>query len=70
MLSSARFATFAHLQVRPVLALLVPAAAALTLVLAAEPASAGATAVAASDVVPAATATAQTDDSDNGFSWG
>ncbi|MCB8903043.1 MULTISPECIES: hypothetical protein [unclassified Streptomyces] len=70
MPSSARFATFARVQVRPVLALLVPAAAALTLVLAAEPASSGSPAAVAADGVPAATATPQTNDSDNGFSWG
>ncbi|MFC9336503.1 hypothetical protein ACFT0G_17040 [Streptomyces sp. NPDC057020] len=85
MPSSARFATFARVQVRPALALLVPAAAALTLVLATtEPATAGAPVVAAAtDGVPAPTTattttaataatapTAQTNDSDNGFSWG
>ncbi|MFF3842106.1 hypothetical protein [Streptomyces sp. NPDC001930] len=66
MLSSARFATFARVQVRPALALLVPAAAALTLVLAAGPASAGAPAVVAADGAPAA----QTTTGDDGFSWG
>ncbi|WP_318209145.1 hypothetical protein [Streptomyces sp. SJL17-1] len=69
MLSSARFAAFARVQIRPVLALLVPAAAALTLVLAAEPASAGAAPVLADDA-PVAATTAQTTDGDNGFSWG
>ncbi|MEF9885288.1 hypothetical protein [Streptomyces sp. P9-A4] len=66
MLSAARFATFARIQVRPVLALLVPATAALAVVLAAQPAPA-APSVTAQDLTVAA---AQTTDSDNGFSWG
>ncbi|MFI9117199.1 hypothetical protein [Streptomyces venezuelae] len=68
MLSSARYAAFVRVQVRPVLALLVPAAAALTLVLSAQPALAGASAVVA-DGGPAATAQPTTDGGD-GFSWG
>ncbi|MYS06110.1 hypothetical protein GTW71_06585 [Streptomyces sp. SID6041] len=76
MPSSARFATFARIQVRPVLALLVPAAAALTLVLAAEPAPADTSTVSAGDVqattltATVTTAAPQTNESDNGFSWG
>ncbi|KQX53975.1 MULTISPECIES: hypothetical protein [unclassified Streptomyces] len=65
MLSAARFAPFARIQVRPVLALLVPATAALAVVLAAQPAPA-ATSVTAQDV----TVTTPATDSDNGFSWG
>ncbi|MHA4775217.1 hypothetical protein L1085_012025 [Streptomyces sp. MSC1_001] len=64
---SDRFAAFARVQVRPALALLVPAAAALTLVLTAQPATAGAAVVTAED---ATAPTAQPTDSDNGFSWG
>ncbi|MFE9139021.1 hypothetical protein [Streptomyces sp. NPDC007355] len=67
MPSSARFVAFAPVQVRPALALLVPAAAALTLVLTAQPAPAGAAVVTAEDTTAP---TAQPTDSDNGFSWG
>ncbi|MEU7701290.1 hypothetical protein [Streptomyces sp. NPDC039028] len=68
MPSSARFTPFARIQVRPVLALLVPAAAALTLVLAAEPAPAEASSATAAGVQTVAAA--QTNEGDNGFSWG
>ncbi|MER7945759.1 hypothetical protein ABTY59_00030 [Streptomyces sp. NPDC096079] len=64
MPSSARFATFARIQLRAAVALAVPAAAALTLVLAAQPATAG-TAVTADG-----TTTVQPTDGNDGFSWG
>ncbi|MFF8374506.1 hypothetical protein ACF07V_00015 [Streptomyces sp. NPDC015661] len=66
MPSSARFATFARVQLRAVVALAVPAAAALTLVLATQPAPAGTVAVTASDT----TGTVQPGDGNDGFSWG
>ncbi|WP_328942626.1 hypothetical protein OG259_14395 [Streptomyces sp. NBC_00250] len=66
MLSATRFAAFARIQVRPALALLVPAAAALTLVLAADPASDGAGVTDGGTTVAAARTTA----GDDGFSWG
>ncbi|MEU5920193.1 hypothetical protein [Streptomyces sp. NPDC047141] len=83
MPSSARFATFARIQLRAAVALTVPAAA-LTLVLAAQPASADPAAVTASDQAAVTTAVttsvtasgtadtsaAQPTDSNDGFSWG
>ncbi|MFD3571028.1 hypothetical protein [Streptomyces sp. NPDC058667] len=66
MPSSARHATFVRVQLRPVLALFVPAAAALALVLSAQPAP-GAAVVTAEDVTAPAT---QPADSGDGFSWG
>ncbi|KOX27670.1 MULTISPECIES: hypothetical protein [unclassified Streptomyces] len=70
MPSNARFATFVRLRVRAVrtvLGLLVPAAAALSLVLAAQPAETGAAPVTAGDIAVTG-ATAQ--DGGDGFSWG
>ncbi|WP_369146437.1 hypothetical protein [Streptomyces sp. R44] len=68
MPSSARFATFARIQLRAVVALAVPAAAALTLVLAAQPAPAvTASGDTASGTV---TSTVQPSDGNDGFSWG
>ncbi|WP_426366053.1 hypothetical protein [Streptomyces sp. E-08] len=68
MLSSARFATFARIQLRAAVALTVPAAAALTLVLAAQPATAATDAATASGTT--GTATVQPTDANDGFSWG
>ncbi|MFC8898492.1 hypothetical protein ACPCAE_13825 [Streptomyces cinereoruber] len=67
MPSNARFAAFASLRVRSALALLVPAAAALSLVLAVQPAETAAAPVTAADItVTGGTARAGGD----GFSWG
>ncbi|MFE7513865.1 hypothetical protein ACFU8I_21975 [Streptomyces sp. NPDC057540] len=66
MPSSARFATFARIQLRAALALTVPATAALTLVLAAQPAPAAT--VTASGT--AGSATVRPTDANDGFSWG
>ncbi|MEU2115735.1 hypothetical protein ABZ567_08765 [Streptomyces sp. NPDC016459] len=66
MPSSARYAAFVRVQLRPVLALFVPAAAALAFVLSAQSAP-GAAGVTAEDVTAP---TARPADSGDGFSWG
>ncbi|MFC9592665.1 hypothetical protein ACFTUC_23110 [Streptomyces sp. NPDC056944] len=66
MPSSARFATFARIQLRAAVALTVPAAAALTLVLAAQPATAATDAATGTT----GTATVRPTDANDGFSWG